>query len=84
MFTQAKGEYQKVMIQLMEERQQHEATVAEYKQVWNNWVIVLYQWKPKGLYPSIWTLTLIKLLQRCYYLVGKVWTLTLTTKHYVQ
>lgn len=31
--TQAKEEYQKVMIQLMEERQQHEATIAEYKQV---------------------------------------------------
>ena len=30
---QAKQEYQKVMIQLMEERQQHEAAVAEYKQV---------------------------------------------------
>ena len=30
---QAKQEYQKVMIQLMEERLQHEAAVAEYKQV---------------------------------------------------
>ena len=33
MILQAKQEYQKVMIQLMEERQQHEAAVAEYKQV---------------------------------------------------
>ena len=30
---QAKQEYQKVMMQLMEERQQHEAAIAEYKQV---------------------------------------------------
>ena len=30
---QAKEEYQKVMMQLMEERQQHQVAIAEYKQV---------------------------------------------------
>ena len=33
LLPQAKEEYQKVMMQLMEERQQHQVAIAEYKQV---------------------------------------------------
>lgn len=33
LLSQAKAEYQKVMMQLMEERQQHQVAIAEHKQV---------------------------------------------------
>ena len=38
---QAKSEYQRVMVQLMDQKQQHEVAIAEYKQVWCVWYIGL-------------------------------------------